>query len=158
MVLRHWVRTYYVLSVSALRRQRCKLESFPRQVLVARPDSMFPRPQIYLGHIQTETPYFQPSPISPGPFKSAKPFPGDPSFDHCDSDGGCAAAWGLRIINSEGITVHSAGLYSFFQEYYQDCIEPRECQKSVVEVKGSKDVILFNTFTIGITEIANGIE
>ncbi|QSS62360.1 glucan 1,3-beta-glucosidase precursor [Histoplasma capsulatum] len=103
---------------------------------------------IYLGHIQTETPYYQPVPIAPLPFSSAKEFPGDPSFEK---------SWGLRIINSEGITLHSSGLYSFFQEYYQDCVPTHNCQERILEVKGSKDVALFNTFTVGIVEIGTGI-
>ncbi|PGG96344.1 hypothetical protein GX51_07874 [Blastomyces parvus] len=111
---------------------------------------------IYLGHIQTETPYYQPVPIAPLPFSSAKEFPGDPSFEKCKTTG-CSTAWGLRIINSEGITLHSSGLYSFFQEYYQDCVPTHNCQERILEVKGSKDVALFNTFTVGIVEIGTGI-
>ncbi|OAX83696.1 hypothetical protein ACJ72_01943 [Emergomyces africanus] len=111
---------------------------------------------IYLGHIQTETPYYQPVPIAPLPFSFAKEFPGDPSFEKCKITG-CSAAWGLRIINSESITLHSSGLYSFFQEYYQDCVPTHNCQERILEVKGSKDVALFNTFTVGIVEIGTGI-
>ncbi|KAI1771426.1 pectin lyase-like protein [Hypoxylon cercidicola] len=111
---------------------------------------------IYLGHIQTETPYFQPVPVAPIPFDVGKSFPGDPSFAHCTTDG-CKAAWGLRIINSKGVTLHSVGLYSFFQEYYQDCLETYNCQERVCEVKGSSDVVLFNMFTIGTVEVGTGI-
>ncbi|EGC48290.1 LysM domain-containing protein [Histoplasma capsulatum var. duboisii H88] len=111
---------------------------------------------IYLGHIQTETPYYQPVPIAPLPFSFTKEFPGDPSFEKCKITG-CSAAWGLRIINSESITLHSSGLYSFFQEYYQDCVPTHNCQERILEVKGSKDVVLFNTFTVGIVEIGTGI-
>ncbi|OBT61060.1 hypothetical protein VE03_09163 [Pseudogymnoascus sp. 23342-1-I1] len=111
---------------------------------------------IYMGHIQTETPYFQPVPVAPLPFEAGKPFPGDPSFESCDSVG-CEEAWGLRIINSERITLHSAGLYSFFQEYYQDCLDTFDCQKRLCEVKGSKGVVLFNMFTVATEEIGTGI-
>lgn len=111
---------------------------------------------VYLGHIQTETPYYQPVPVAPTPFEIGKSFPGDPSFTHCTTDG-CKAAWGLRIINSKGITLHSVGLYSFFQEYYQDCLETYDCQERVCEVKGSSDVVLFNMFTIGSVEVGSGI-
>ncbi|KAK1963446.1 pectin lyase-like protein, partial [Colletotrichum sublineola] len=111
---------------------------------------------IYLGHIQTETPYYQPVPVAPFPFDAGKKFPGDPTFDHCKTEG-CKEAWGLRIINSEGVTIHGAGMYSFFQEYYQDCIETHNCQERICEVKGSKDVTIFNIFTVAIEEIANGV-
>ncbi|PGH19016.1 hypothetical protein AJ79_00050 [Helicocarpus griseus UAMH5409] len=42
---------------------------------------------IYLGHIQTETPYYQPVPVAPNPFAGAKEFPGDPSFADCTTIG-----------------------------------------------------------------------
>ncbi|EEH35016.2 glucan 1,3-beta-glucosidase [Paracoccidioides lutzii Pb01] len=111
---------------------------------------------IYLGHIQTETPYYQPVPIAPLPFDPGKEFPGDPSFEKCKTSG-CQAAWGLRIINSKSITLHSSGLYSFFQEYYQDCVPTHNCQERSLEVRGSKDVALFNIFTVGMVEIGTGI-
>ncbi|KAM0321647.1 hypothetical protein ACHAQA_010003 [Verticillium albo-atrum] len=111
---------------------------------------------VYLGHIQTETPYYQPVPVAPLPFAAGKSFPGDPSFEHCTTEG-CKEAWGLRIINSEGITLHSVGMYSFFQEYYQDCLETFDCQERICEVKGSKDVVLFNVFTVGAVEVGTGI-
>ncbi|KAK1974041.1 pectate lyase superfamily protein-domain-containing protein [Colletotrichum cereale] len=111
---------------------------------------------IYLGHIQTETPYFQPVPVAPEPFTSGKAFPGDPSFESCDSVG-CEEAWGLRIINSERVTLHGVGLYSFFQEYYQDCLDTFDCQLRLCEVKGSKEVALFNIFSVGTEEIGTGI-
>jgi hypothetical protein len=96
-------------------------------------------------------------PVAPLPFAAGKAFPGDPSFEHCTTEG-CKAAWGLRIINSEGITLHSAGMYSFFQEYYQDCLDTFNCQERICEVKGSKDVALFNVFTVGTVEVATGIK
>lgn len=95
--------------------------------------------------------------MAPFPFDTGKKFPGDPTFDHCKSEG-CKEAWGLRIINSEGVTIHGAGMYSFFQEYYQDCIETHNCQERICEVKGSKDVTIFNIFTVAIEEIATGIK
>ncbi|ODH53683.1 hypothetical protein GX48_00101 [Paracoccidioides brasiliensis] len=111
---------------------------------------------VYLGHIQTETPYFQPVPLAPLPFHTGKEFPGDPSFEKCKTIG-CQEAWGLRIINSEGITLHSSGLYSFFEEYYQDCVPKHNCQEGLLEVRGSKDVALFNIFTVGVQKIGTGI-
>jgi hypothetical protein len=110
-----------------------------------------------MGHIQTETPYYQPAPIAPAPFQGGKTFPGDPSFLDCKDDS-CAAAWGLRVINSKDVTIHSAGLYSFFQEYYQDCLDTFNCQTSMAEVKGSQGVSIFNMFTVGTVQVANGIK
>ncbi|KAK2030564.1 pectin lyase-like protein [Colletotrichum zoysiae] len=111
---------------------------------------------IYLGHIQTETPYYQPVPVAPLPFQDGREFPGDPSFESCTTIG-CQEAWGLRIINSENVILHSAGLYSFFQEYYQDCLDTFDCQERLCEIKGSKGVAIFNMFTVATVEIGTGI-
>ena len=70
--------------------------------------------QVYLGHIQTETPYYQPNPVAPLPYDVGRAFPGDPSFEHCTTIG-CQEAWGLRVIDSEGVFLHGSGMYSFFQ-------------------------------------------
>ncbi|OAX79997.1 hypothetical protein ACJ72_05678, partial [Emergomyces africanus] len=112
---------------------------------------------IYLGHIQTETPYYQPVPVAPYPFLTGKNFPGDPSYKQCKNNAACESAWGLRIINSKGVTLHGSGLYSFFQEYYQDCVPTHNCQECLLEVRGSKDVVLFNIFTVGTEKIGTGI-
>lgn len=110
-----------------------------------------------MGHIQTETPYYQPNPVAPAPFQLASSFADDPSFTHCTTDG-CRAAWGLRIIDSDKVVIHSAGLYSFFQDYYQDCIGTEDCQEKILEVKGSTGVIIYNLFTVATVEIASGIK
>ncbi|ERS99607.1 hypothetical protein HMPREF1624_02967 [Sporothrix schenckii ATCC 58251] len=111
-----------------------------------------------MGHIQTETPYYQPAPLTPEPFAGASSFPGDPSFASCITDG-CRAAWGLRITDSQDVTLHSAGLYSFFNDFYVDCSDTgsENCQDKILEVKGSSGVVVFNLFTIGTTTIASGI-
>nr|CDP24152.1 Putative Glycoside Hydrolase Family 55 [Podospora anserina S mat+] len=109
---------------------------------------------VYLGHIQSETPYYQPNPVAPYPFDGARPMAADPSFLECTTDS-CKAGWGLRIIDSENITIHGSGLYSFFQDYYQDCLETFDCQDKILEVKGSKNVAIFNLFTVGTVNIAS---
>ncbi|EDN08454.1 predicted protein [Histoplasma mississippiense (nom. inval.)] len=77
-----------------------------------------------------------PVPIAPLPFDPVKEFPGDPSFDKCEATS-CEAAWALRIINSKSITLHSSGLYSFFQKYYQNCVSTHNCQERSLEVRGT---------------------
>ncbi|KAI0537760.1 pectate lyase superfamily protein-domain-containing protein [Xylaria digitata] len=113
---------------------------------------------IYLGHIQTETPYFQPEPIAPQPFTVAASFPGDPDFSSCNGDTACASAWGMLIVDSTSVTVHGAGLYSFFQNYWQDCLETNDCQQRILRVTGSKDIVILNLFTVAISDIAMGID
>jgi hypothetical protein len=113
---------------------------------------------IYLGHIQTESPYFQPVPVAPKPFGDSirtGRFRGDPTFADCTSNA-CKEAWGLRILNSEDIVVHSAGLYSWFVNYEQACLNSEDCQERIMEVKGSKRVVIHNIFTKGVTQVASG--
>ncbi|KAK4247523.1 glucan 1,3-beta-glucosidase [Corynascus novoguineensis] len=113
---------------------------------------------IYLGHIQTETPYYQPNPVGPKPFDVATTnhFPADPTFDHCDTDI-CRNAWALRILDSSNIYIHSAGTYSFFQDYDQTCVGTFDCQERLIQVRGSDHVVIFNIFTIGAVEAATGV-
>jgi hypothetical protein len=118
---------------------------------------------VFLGHIQTEAPYYQPNPRPPAPFQAAASFPNDPDFSHCEIaaevwDDRCNYAWGVQIIDSEDIMIHSAGLYSFFNEYYQDCIPTHNCQDRILEVKGSKGVVIYNLFTVATINIASGID
>ncbi|GAW18337.1 hypothetical protein ANO14919_078120 [Xylariales sp. No.14919] len=111
---------------------------------------------VYLGHIQTESPYYQPEPVAPMPFNSSiVQFNGDPDFSDCE-DKGCKEAWGLRIIDSEDITVHSAGLYSWFDNYGQTCLKDETCQSRIMEVRGSSSVAIYNIFTKGVVELATG--
>lgn len=58
---------------------------------------------IYLGHVQTETPYYQPVPQAPGPFVPGR-FPSDSDFSTCTASG-CKAAWAMRIVESSNIMV-----------------------------------------------------
>ncbi|KAI1755067.1 pectin lyase fold/virulence factor [Xylaria castorea] len=98
---------------------------------------------VYMGHIQTESPYFQPVPAAPGPFGAAASFPNDPDFNQCD-------------VTADSI--EDAGLYSFFNEYYQDCVETNNCQDRILEVEGSTGVVVYNLFTVATVNIATGID
>jgi glucan 1,3-beta-glucosidase len=73
---------------------------------------------IFAGFMQTETPYYQPSPPAPAPF-TVNTALNDPDFSSsCNGQSGnCAEAWGLRVLNSKNILVYGAGLYSFFNNY-----------------------------------------
>ncbi|KAK3689192.1 pectin lyase fold/virulence factor [Podospora appendiculata] len=118
---------------------------------------------VFMGHIQTESPYFQPVPAAPVPFAAAPSFANDPDFSQCSVTADsiseqCRYAWGLRVIDSTDVTIHSAGLYSFFNEYYQDCIDTHNCQMRILEVKGSTGVVIYNLFTVATVNIATGID
>lgn len=83
---------------------------------------VFGAKDLFMGMIQTESPYFFPAPQAPFPFNdTVGQFNGDPRFDDCDSSTThCAAAWALRVINSENVHIAGAGLYNWFQGYNQD--------------------------------------
>ncbi len=74
--------------------------------------------------IQTESPYYQPTPKPPAPFDAVVGvFRGDPSYE-CKKDdkfNGCDESWGVIIERSENIFVAGAGVYSWFSTYSQDC-------------------------------------
>lgn len=73
---------------------------------------------IFAGFVQTETPYYQPTPSAPTPFSVVQSL-NDPDFaTSCAGKfGNCANAWGLRILNSNDVLIYGAGLYSFFNDY-----------------------------------------
>ncbi|KAI9705199.1 MAG: hypothetical protein M1820_005346 [Bogoriella megaspora] len=97
---------------------------------------------LFMGMIQTETPYFQPNPVAPNGISGS--LDSDPKFS-CTGDDTTCDAWGLRIVNSSGINVYGGGLYSFFNNYGQDCLtaDPQNCQQNMVAVDGSSDIHLF---------------
>ncbi|KAJ7265334.1 glycoside hydrolase family 55 protein, partial [Mycena rebaudengoi] len=97
---------------------------------------------IWAGLIQTETPYFQPTPNPPTPF-SLNPKYGDPSGISKD-------AWGLVISASSNIWVYGAGIYSFFQA----CVPTRNCQTDIVLVdQQSASIWLYQVTTAGSTNM-----
>ena len=70
---------------------------------------------IYAGMLQTESPYFQPTPPPPAPFAAAVGlFPGDPDYTCAAGDefSGCDEAWSVIMTGSENIFIAGAGIYS----------------------------------------------
>ncbi|KAF8595384.1 exo-beta-1,3-glucanase [Ceratobasidium sp. AG-I] len=102
---------------------------------------------VYAGLIQTETPYFQPSPAPPSPFAINSAY-SDPSFTNGN------AAWALRVVGSSNIFIYGAGLYSFFQNYVQTCLTSFTCQDSIVTISSdSTDVYVYSLSTVGTTNM-----
>ncbi|KAK6525211.1 hypothetical protein TWF694_005357 [Orbilia ellipsospora] len=116
---------------------------------------------IFLGMIQTESPYFQSTPGAPAPFQpsivskrdTTTYYPNDPAFDDCDgSDRMCAVSWALRIHESLNIHLYGAGLYSWFNNYDQDgCLYTDTCQAKLVDMDDSTSTMtrVHNLVTIG---------
>lgn len=115
---------------------------------------------IFMGQIQTETPYYQPTPNALVPFTPNTSL-NDPDFSaSCAGvDGNCAAAWGLRILDSSDVLVYGGGLYSFFSDYSTSCSTfdaGQTCQQRIASIEGSvSNVGLYNLNTIGTIEMIN---
>lgn len=74
--------------------------------------------------IQSESPYYQPTPKPPSPFTNAVGvISGDPTYDCKEDDeyNGCDESWALIIRKSSNIFIAGAGMYSWFSTYTQDC-------------------------------------
>lgn len=103
--------------------------------------------------MQTETPYYQPSPVALEPYTiNSGPWDSDPTFDDC-ADDYCKMAWALRIIESQDIFVYSAGFYSFFQDYQLGCADTESCQLRMIDTNFVSGLWLYNIFTKGNVQI-----
>lgn len=105
---------------------------------------------VFMGMIQSETPYFQSAPKAPAPF-TAQSSINDPSWDVCTSQNPtapCYKSWGLRVDGGSNILVYGAGLYSFFEDYAQDCVAGQDCQQNMIAVlHGASDVAMYAVST-----------
>ncbi|KAL2867032.1 glycoside hydrolase family 55 protein [Aspergillus lucknowensis] len=107
---------------------------------------------IFTTMIQTETPYYQPTPNPPAPFdRQAGSYVSDPAYRCVDRDfNGCDEAWAVIIIESQNIHIGSAGTYSWFRTYTQDCIDQHACRKVLWLINNNHDnVRLENIIAIG---------
>lgn len=99
---------------------------------------------VFMGMIQSETPYFQSNPAAPAPFTIQS---GDPNWAVCDSQNPtapCKKAWGLRVDASSDVLVYGAGLYSFFENYEQTCVAGQNCQQNMISIQnGSSNVHMY---------------
>ncbi|KAL9131334.1 MAG: hypothetical protein Q9217_000713 [Psora testacea] len=110
---------------------------------------------VYMGVIQTETPYMQANPNAlNGGFKPDTQTYLDPDFASCTTDS-CKKAWGLRVLSSSDILVYGGGLYSFFDNYAQTCLQTESCQENMVSVECSEDVYLYGLSTKASTNMVN---
>ncbi|KAF7978685.1 hypothetical protein HWV62_44937 [Athelia sp. TMB] len=96
----------------------------------------------YMGLIQTETPYYQPSPAAPTPFSTDSAY-NDPTFSSSQT-----SAWGLYVESSSDIFVFGAGHYSFYQDYNQACLNTTNCQAEIISIDAASSVNLFSVSTV----------
>ncbi|KAF6741973.1 glucan 1,3-beta-glucosidase [Ephemerocybe angulata] len=107
----------------------------------------------YMGLIQTESPYYQPTPAAPTPFSFNAAYDPQPYNDAAPS------AWALSIEKSRGIFIFGAGLYSFFKSYTQQCIDTRNCQSQIANIDTASTVNIFSLSTVAATKMisVNGV-
>lgn len=88
---------------------------------------------VFTTFLQTESPYFQPTPKPPAPFENAVGvFDSDPNYSCKNSEtDGCDASWAVIMKNCENVHIGAAGTYSWFTTYTQECVDTRSCQKSL---------------------------
>ncbi|KAK0742730.1 pectate lyase superfamily protein-domain-containing protein [Schizothecium vesticola] len=100
-----------------------------------------------LGHIQTETAYYQPNPDATIPFAAVSKYH-DPVYASGES------GLGVRVVDSKAILIYGAGLYSFFNNYELDCSNAgaAACQKRVLSVENS-EVSVYNLNGVGVTNL-----
>lgn len=111
---------------------------------------------LFMGVIQTESPYFQVAPAAPAPFTTALGlFANDPTFANCTAGSlSCAVSWAVRILDSNNIYVLGAGLYSWFQDYQQTiCLAAEDCQDRVFGIEQSSNIWVYNLVTKGVVEM-----
>ncbi|KAK1992398.1 glucan 1,3-beta-glucosidase [Colletotrichum falcatum] len=97
---------------------------------------------VYMGQVQSETPYYQPNPVASIPFPRVQGYH-DPDFeaDCAGHDPGappCEMAWGLRVVASRNVVAFGAGHYSFFNNYSTDCCQigaGARCQQRIVDIR-----------------------
>ncbi|KAH9901618.1 exo-beta-1,3-glucanase [Cubamyces lactineus] len=99
----------------------------------------------YMGLIQTETPYYQPVPAPPAPFSVNSAYH-DPSFSSSQT-----SAWAVHITSSQDILIFGAGLYSFFQNYGQTCLDTNSCQSQIFDIDNDSTVSVYSLSTVGVT-------
>jgi hypothetical protein len=123
---------------------------------------------IYLGHIQSETAYYQAGQSKatdlyvPG---QTPGLPGDPKFNHCTEKTSntavdtCNEGWALRIVKgSSRIYIYGAGFYSFFQDYSTNCTNGGPnvtCQDRIIDIDFSGPIYMFNIYSVGAKEIVS---
>ncbi|KAH8658833.1 pectate lyase superfamily protein-domain-containing protein [Tricladium varicosporioides] len=98
---------------------------------------------VYMALIQTETPYFQSNPDATTPFTTNAAYM-DPKFTGSAS---VNKAWGLRIVDSDDVFIYGAGLYSFFDNYGQECLDTESCQDNMLSIENSSGINIYGLST-----------
>ena len=106
---------------------------------------------VFMGFIQTKTPYYQPTPdarSSPYPLMASWK---DPNYNTICTLGGKCDVLALRILNSHGLYVYGAGLYSFFNDYSTACLAGTNCRSQIFDIENSSGIYVYALSTVGTT-------
>ncbi|KAF6804656.1 hypothetical protein CMUS01_14800 [Colletotrichum musicola] len=95
------------------------------------------------------------SPAAPAPFSNGLVFANDPDFRECGSSKSCAMSGGLRPVDSSTVYILSTGLYTWFQNYDQTCINSGQntYQDRIFYAEQSYDIWIYGLVTIGHIEM-----
>ncbi len=110
---------------------------------------------VLMAMIQTETPYFQPAPLTPFIDKTSSVLAKhetDPTY--CTGDSRCNMALAFNVQSSSDILFYGTGLYSFFNLWDQGCLysgtgQAPTCQLELNKISNDSKVRLFNFNTYG---------
>jgi len=113
--------------------------------------NLYQAQNVFMGMIQTETPYYQPATNAPSVYTFGSDI-SDPKFCSLSSDYRCEMAYGLSIVGSQQVFLYGAGLYSFFNTWGSECLETAggpSCQLNMVNLETSSSTYLFALNTYG---------
>ncbi|ODM95629.1 Glucan 1,3-beta-glucosidase [Orchesella cincta] len=101
---------------------------------------------VYMTMIQSETPYWQPGPPAPQPFTPSSSLD-DPTYAHCNGRPQCEMSYSIVAKRSSNVYLYGAGMYNFFYNYDQTCLDTENCQDNMVNVEGNNNLYMFNANT-----------
>ncbi|RFU26255.1 hypothetical protein B7463_g10093, partial [Scytalidium lignicola] len=91
---------------------------------------------------------------APLPFEQGVLWTGDPIFDMCGSATlTCNMAWAAIVQSSENIFINGAGLYSWFQNYNEDCVNTVNCQQRLINIYNVSNLWFNHIITISSVEV-----
>lgn len=96
--------------------------------------------------IQSETPYWQPRPVAPEPFTPSTQLD-DPNYAHCNGRPQCQMSYSVNAKRSQNVYLYGAGMYNFFYDYDQTCLDQENCQDNMVNLEGNSNFYMFNANT-----------
>jgi len=102
---------------------------------------------VFMTMIQSETPYWQPAPRAPAPFNPNAVF-SDPTYSHCSAaDFRCPLSYAIVAKRSSYVYLYGAGMYNFFNNYDQTCLNTEDCQLNMVSLENNSNFYMYNINT-----------